>query len=117
MLRLLAVLIVFLSCSQLYGQTFGLGTSRTSVVSERTFGLSSSAGRAVQVKALPAPLPRPLSLSNKVDTAPTKVGAVQPVSPPIPVTVQPISAVPMICENGVCRPVSQPVLRRLFRRR
>jgi hypothetical protein len=114
MLKLLAVLLVSLSCSQLYGQTFGLGTSRTSVVSERTFGLSSSAGRAVQVKALPAPLPRPLSL---LDTAPTKVGAVQPVSSAIPVTTQPISAVPMICENGVCRPVSQPVFRRLFRRR
>ena len=97
---LFAVLILSVPASA-HAQMFGLGKP-TSVVSERTFGLSSFRPmRAEPVKAQPEPLPQLSGLSTNVDKKPVSV---------------PMSAVPMICENGVCRPatISRP---RLFRRR
>jgi len=96
MLRaLFASLILLTTQGSAYGQMFGLGKP-TSVVSERTFGLASfKSMRAEPVKAQPEPLPQLSGLSTFVDKNPS---------------------VPMICENGVCRPatVTRP---RLFRRR
>jgi hypothetical protein len=103
MLRVLfASLILLIVPTTAQAQTFGLGKP-TSVVSERTFGLSSfKSMRAEPVMPNPEPLPQLSGLSTNVDKK------------PVPVSV-PISA-PMICENGVCRPatVTRP---RLFRRR
>jgi hypothetical protein len=104
MLRaLFASLILLTTQGSAYGQMFGLGKP-TSVVSERTFGLSSfKSMRAEPVMPKPELLPQLSGLSTNVDKK------------PVPVSV-PMSAVPMICENGVCRPatVTRP---RLFRRR
>jgi len=96
MLRaLFASLILLIVPTTAQAQMFGLGKP-TSVVSERTFGLSSfRPQRAEPVKAQPEPLPQLSGLSTNVDKKPS---------------------VPMICENGVCRPAT--VIRpRLFRRR
>jgi hypothetical protein len=104
MLRaLFASLILLIVPTSAQAQMFGLGKP-TSVVSERTFGLSSfKSMRAEPVMPKPEPLPQLSGLSTNVDKK------------PVPVSV-PMSAVPMICENGVCRPatVTRP---RLFRRR
>jgi hypothetical protein len=106
MLRALFAVLILSVPASAHAQMFGLGESQTRVVSERTFGLSSFRSmRAEPVKAQPEPLPQ-LSLAP-----------ITPVARPVfaPVSV-PMSAVPMICENGVCRPatVTRP---RLFRRR
>jgi len=96
MLRaLFASLILLIVPTSAQAQMFGLGKP-TSVVSERTFGLSSfKSMRAEPVMPKPEPLPQLSGLSTNVDKKPS---------------------VPMICENGVCRPatVTRP---RLFRRR
>jgi hypothetical protein len=103
MLRVLfASLILLTTQGSAYGQMFGMGKP-TSVVSERTFGLSSFRSmRAEPVMPKPEPLPQLSGLSTFVDKKPA------PLSVPI--------SVPMICEGGVCRPatVTRP---RLFRRR
>jgi len=104
MLRaLFASLILLIVPTSAQAQMFGMGKP-TSVVSERTFGLSSfKSMRAEPVMPKPEPLPQLSGLSTFVDKK------------TVPVSV-PMSAVPMICENGVCRPatVTRP---RLFRRR
>jgi hypothetical protein len=103
MLRVLfASLILLIVPTSAQAQMFGMGKP-TSVVSERTFGLASfKSMRAEPVKAQPEPLPQLSGLSTNVDK-----------NKPVAV---PLSAGPMICENGVCRPatVTRP---RLFRRR
>jgi hypothetical protein len=104
MLRVLFAVLILSVPASAHAQMFGLGESQTRVVSERTFGLSSfRPQRAEPVKAQPELLPQLSGLSTNVDKK------------PVPVSV-PMSAVPMICENGVCRPatVTRP---RLFRRR
>jgi hypothetical protein len=106
MLRVLfASLILLTTQGSAYGQMFGLGESRISVVSERTFGLSSLVKRAEPVMPKPEPLPQLSGLSTFVDKT-TR----------LPETNFGNISVPMICENGVCRPAttSRP---RLFRRR
>jgi hypothetical protein len=103
MLRVLFAVLILSVPASAHAQMFGLGNP-TSVVSERTFGLSSfKSMRAEPVEAQPEPLPQLSGLSTNVDKK------------TVPVSV-PMSAVPMICENGVCRPatVTRP---RLFRRR
>lgn len=107
MLRVLFAVLILSVPASAHAQMFGLGESRISVVSERTFGLSSfRLKRAEPVKAQPEPLPPLSGLSTNVDKKPVSV----------PQSAVPQSAVPMICENGVCRPatVTRP---RLFRRR
>lgn len=106
MLRVLFAVLILSVPASAHAQMFGLGKP-TSVVSERTFGLSSfRLKRAEPVKAQPEPLPPLSGLSTNVDKKPVSV----------PQSAVPQSAVPMICENGVCRPatVTRP---RLFRRR
>jgi hypothetical protein len=107
MLRVLfASLILLTTQGSVYGQMFGLGESRISVVSERTFGLSSFRSmRAEPVKAQPEPLPQLSGLYTNVNKT-TKLPEIGFGN----------MSVPMICENGVCRPatVTRP---RLFRRR
>jgi hypothetical protein len=105
MLRVLFAVLILSVPASAHAQMFGLGESQTRVVSERTFGLSSLVKRAEPVKAQPEPLPQ-LSSAPSVPVA-------RPVFAPVSV---PQSTVPMICENGVCRPatVTRP---RLFRRR
>jgi hypothetical protein len=108
MLRVLFAVLILSVPASAHAQMFGLGKP-TSVVSERTFGLSSFRPmRAEPVKAQPEPLPQLSGLSTNVDKKPA------PVSVPV--------SVPMICENGVCRPAatSRPTVisrPRLFRRR
>ena len=108
MLRVLFAVLILSVPASAHAQMFGLGESQTRVVSERTFGLSSFRSmRAEPVKAQPEPLPQLSGLSTNVDKKPVSV---------------PMSAVPMICENGVCRPAaaSRPAVisrPRLFRRR
>jgi hypothetical protein len=106
MLRVLfASLILLTTQGSAYGQMFGMGKP-TSVVSERTFGLSSfRPQRAEPVIPKPEPLPQLSGLSTFVDKT-TR----------LPETNFGNISVPMICENGVCRPatISRP---RLFRRR
>jgi len=110
MLRVLfASLILLTTQGSAYGQTFGLGKP-TSVVSERTFGLSSfRPQRAEPVMPKPEPLPQLSGLSTNVDKTTrlpeTNFGNIS----------VPMSALPMICENGVCRPATTRP--RLFRRR
>jgi hypothetical protein len=103
MLRVLFAVLILSVPASAHAQMFGLGESQTCVVSERTFGLSSfKSMRAEPVKAQPEPLPQLSGFSTNVDKS------TAPVSVPV--------SVPMICENGVCRPatVTRP---RLFRRR
>ncbi len=113
MLKLLFAVLILSVPASAHAQMFGLGESRISVVSERTFGLSSfRTMRAEPAKAQPEPLPQLSGLSTFVDKKPM----------PVSVSVVPVSEVPMVCENGVCRPVitSRPAAisrPRLFRRR
>jgi hypothetical protein len=106
MLRaLFASLILLIVPTSAQAQMFGLGKP-TSVVSERTFGLSSfRPQRAEPVMPKPEPLPQLSGFSTNVDKT-TR----------LPETNFGNISVPMICENGVCRPatVTRP---RLFRRR